>query len=235
MPELANVFHPELDADIDSIASRTSLGRGPLQARFPGLWLLTPHFYDPRAGEPDRGPEPERYAATVAAAQLLMSEWNVVPVVGEFGCPSDEATRDTCHRAWLDEFERRAWSWCHWNFNPDATGEEGDDHWCGEKYSVAHALPGGRVARASSYRALLRPFIRKCGGPILEATWNPENGTYHARIGPAYRAGWRTEIFVPSSLQGFRATGACDVTGRTILVDTDDGNGDIAIETWADE
>jgi hypothetical protein len=54
-------------------------------------------------------------------------------------------------------------------------------------------------------------------------------------IGPAYRAGWRTEIFVPSSLQGFRATGACDVTGRTILVDTDDGNEDIAIETWTDD
>jgi hypothetical protein len=231
---LWNFFHPEVDSDVDAIASRSSLPRGPLQPKFPDLWLLTPHFYDPRAGSPDRGPEPDRYPAAIVAARRLFSEWNVAAVVGEFGCPSDEETRDACHLKWLGDFERNGWSWCHWNFNPDATGEEGDDHWCGEKYSVAYALGEGRVQRAASYRAFLRPFVRRCGGPILDTTWNPDNGTYTARIGRAYRAGWTTEIYVPVSLEGFRASGAGEVVDRTIVVDSDDGEKDVIIEVTVD-
>src|SRR5262249_23772803 len=113
-PALGNWFHPEIDESTAATAGRTSLPRGPRQRRLPRLWMLTPHFYDPRAGAPDRNAEPERYGAAVAAADRLILEWNVAPLVGEFGSPSEEPRRDDCHRIWIDEFERRGWSWCHW-------------------------------------------------------------------------------------------------------------------------
>jgi hypothetical protein len=151
MPVLGNVFHPELDANADSIRERSCLA-GALQTRFPRAWLVTPHFYDPRP--------------------------------------------------------------------------------------IARRIPSaneGRVQRAGAYHALLRPFVRKCGGPMLDATWNPTDGTYRVRIGRAYRAGWRTEIYVPASLQGYRSTGTSDSAGRTLIVDTDDGEREVTVELWADD
>src|SRR5260221_6510516 len=118
------------------------------------------------------------FDACVAGAENVIARWNVASVVGEFGCPSDEQIRDECHRVWIDEFEPRGWSWCHWNFNPDCRNPDGDDEWCGEKYSVAFTPDGSRVERTAAYRALLRPFIRRCGGPLLSVSLS--NNTFGA-------------------------------------------------------
>jgi Cellulase (glycosyl hydrolase family 5) len=207
--------------------SRSSLpADGPLSAALgPGCWLITPHFYDPRAGAPDLTPEPSRYPGTVAAASAVFDAWDVVPVVGEFGCDAVKRERDACHKAWIDLFEQRGWSWCLWNFNPDAASD-GDDHWCDEKYSVARADEDGSVQPTGAYFALLRPFPRRYGGPLLAATWDGK--TWNARVGQAYRPGWRTEIYVPRSLGAFRASaGVTD--DRVVILDTDSGPAELTI------
>jgi hypothetical protein len=193
-------------------------------------WLITPHYYDPRAGTPpgtpgfEADPTPNLYEAAVQATESLMAAWGVVPIVGEFGVGSNKGSRDACHRAWIDSFERRGWSWCHWNFNPDA-GPGGDDHWCGEKLSIAENTDMG-LRRMPAYRGLLRPFPRRLGGPIRDLSWDGK--TWRACIGRAWNQGWRTEITVPDSLGPF--TASCgEVSGRSIVVDTDDAEAQIAV------
>jgi hypothetical protein len=142
-----------------------------------------------------------------------------VPIAGEFGCASNCEERDACHGAWIDAFERRGFSWCLWNFNPDA-GPGDDDGWCDERFSVAQRDAGGEVTLSPAYFALLRPFPRRHGGPLLSVTWD---GTiFTARIGKAFQRGWRTEIFVPASLGDFTMSGGTKVDARVVEVDTDD-------------
>jgi hypothetical protein len=225
-PTVAHVL-PQVDTNRVSIMSRSSLPPDALQHRFGGgYWLLTPHFYDPRAGTPGSDPEPARYEAAVAAAESLMGLWSVVPVVGEFGCGADKPQRDACHRQWIDCFERRCWSWCLWDFNPDAAAG-GDDRWCHERLSVAEGDEDGEVRRTSAYAALLRPFPRRYGAPLLASSW--DGARYIARFGASFVAGWRTEIYVPQSLGDFTVTGG-DASGRLVSVDTDSGEREIAIE-----
>jgi hypothetical protein len=220
---------PEIDIDAESIRKRTSLPRGALAPSFgDGFWLVTPHFYDPRAVPlPLLAPQPDRYERVVQAAEALFSEWDVVPVVGEFGVASERSERNKCHQRWIDVFESRGWSWCLWNFNPDAT-HGGDDHWCGERYSVAETEDDGTVVRSDAYRALLRPFPRRYAGPLLSTSWDGRR--YRASIGAPYRPGWATEIFVPSGLGGFTARGDCTVEGRTVRVDGRGGPAAVEIE-----
>jgi hypothetical protein len=215
---------PHLATSADVIRERLSLPGGPLRnALGPGYWLLTPHFYDPHAGAPPGAPftglDPTQYEAAVAAAARLIDEWDVVPIVGEFGVGSNKAERIACHRAWIDAFERRGWSWCLWNFNPDA-GPAGDDGWCGEKLSITERVDD-EVRRSAAYWALLRPFPRFFGGPLLSGSW--DGTTWRARVGRAYQAGWRTEIYVPKSLGAFGVTPECQVEGRVVVVDSETG------------
>jgi hypothetical protein len=220
---------PRVDTNPDSIRQRSSLPEGDLREMLgDDYWLLTPHFYDPRADTPlPLEAEPGRYDAVVQAAAGLFDKWGVVPVVGEFGCPASDPARDGCHQAWIDAFEQRCWSWCLWNFNPDA-GPGGDDHWCRERYSVVESDGDGKVVLTDAYRALLRPFPRSYGAPLLGADWDGRR--YSASLGKAFRAGWRTDIFVPTTLGTFRAHGPCEVRDRWVVVDTDAGDAEVTIE-----
>lgn len=219
---------PEIDTHVDSIAGRTCLPRGPLAPYFgDGLWLVTPHFYDPRAEPlPSFRPQADRYERVVQAADALFDAWNAIPIVGEFGCDARIDRRDACHRRWLDLFEARGWSWCLWNFNPDAT-RGGNDHWCGEHFSVAEQEADGTVVRTPSYYALLRPFPRRYGAPVFSIQW--DGRTYRALMGAPYRQGWRTDVFVPASLGAFDASGPCSVQGRIVRVDHGSGPAEIII------
>jgi hypothetical protein len=78
-----------------------------------------------------------------------------------------------------------------------------------------------------AYRALLRPFPRFYGGPLLGVDWDGRR--YSARFGRAFRPGWRTEIFVPATLGPFQARGGCQVRDRRVLVDTDEGDREVTI------
>jgi hypothetical protein len=171
-------------------------------------------------------PEPSRYDDVVAAAEKIFAMWGVVPIVGEFGCAANQEERDACHSSWIDAFERRGWSWCLWNFNPDADPDD-DDAWCGERFSVAQRDGGGEVALSPAYDGLLRPFPRRYGGPV-EVEWDDRNSRFTARIGKAFQTGWRTEIFVPTSLGDFDVSGG-EREDRKVVVDTDAGEGVVDI------
>jgi hypothetical protein len=221
---------PVIATTTETIARRLSLPQSPLTDWLgASCWLITPHYYDPRAGTPpgtpgpEADPTPDRYEAAVQATEALVDAWNAVPVVGEFGVGSNKRARDDCHRAWVDAFERRGWSWCHWNFNPDA-GPGGDDRWCDERLSICENTEMG-LRRTSAYRALLRPFPRRLGGPLVETKW--DGRAWRARIGRAWTRGWRTEITIPASLGEF-AVSSGKIDGRTIAVDTDDA--DVSLE-----
>jgi hypothetical protein len=220
---------PQIDTDPASILRRSLLPVGPLEMESGGsrIWLTTPHFYDVRADSPMLCPQPSRYEAAVAAAERLLATWSVVPVVGEFGCGRERRGFDQRHALWIDCFEKRGWSWCLWNFNPDA-GPGGDDYWCDERYSVAEVAPDGGVRFDRSYYSLLRPFPRRLGGPLVDIRWD---GTrFDVTIGRALRSGHRTEIHVPASLGAFVASGsAIEVRDRLVMVDTDAGDASLSI------
>ena len=226
----SHIVVPRIDDDPVSIAGRTALPAQGTLASFLGdaAWLVTPHFYDPRAEPiPLLWPEPERYESVARAAEALFAAWDVVPIVGEYGCASEREERDDCHAAFIDAFERRGWSWCLWNLNPDA-GPDDDDAWCGERFSVAQRSgASAEVTLSPAYYALLRPFPRRHGGPLLDVAW--DGSRFTARIGAAFRPGWRTEIYVPASLGEFEVTGGAEVRGRVVVVDTDAGEREVSI------
>jgi hypothetical protein len=225
---------PQIDTRRASILGRSSLPDGPLQARPGGerFWLATPHFYDARADAPLLHPQPERYEAAVATAERLLGTWGVVPIVGEFGCGNEKAGAESLRARWIDCFEKRAWSWCLWNFNPDA-GRGGDDHWCAQRYSVAEGAADGDVRFGPSYYALLRPFPRRLAAPVLSTQWNGRR--YEATFGRAPRPGWCTEIHVPASLGAFEAVGAREVRDRLVIVGSEAAKVSVTIECHGHE
>jgi len=219
-------FVPQLDAGLAGILRRSLL---PVATGVPGrsFWLVTPHFYDIGEDAPVLRPHPERYDEVVASAAKAFEQWNVVPVVGEFGASSQRSGFRERHAAWVDAFERRGWSWCFWNLNPDA-GEGGDDHWCGERFSAVERSAG----LTETYRALLRPFPQRHGGPIRATVWHRDGARwrYEATFGKATVPGWRTEIVVPASLGEFHVKEGWPREGRVVTVGSDTADASVTIE-----
>jgi hypothetical protein len=216
---------PYLDKTPEGIESRSLLPVGTgLTGR--SFWLATPHFYDIAADSPWLCPRPDLYDAVVEAAAQAFGRWGLVPLVGEFGCGSERAHFKKRHAVWIDAFERRGWSWCLWNLNPDAS-DGGRDIWCGERYSVAQRTEDGGVHLTDTYRDLLRPFPRRYGGAPVATSW--KNRRYEATFGKATVPGRRTEIFVPKSLGEFTHGGPCTRRDRLVLVDSDGGDATVTV------
>jgi hypothetical protein len=230
---LCTWLREEIDTSVDSIRSRSTFGKGgPIDQRFGGVWLITPHFYDPQTALEGSTPQPAKYPLAVAAAETLFREWDVVPLVGEFGCSTLVPAQIDVLNAWVHEFEVRGWSWCLWDLNPDAvtnTSVSGDDGWCGERYSVACARDGGATELSGAYRSLLRPFIRRYGGPVKAIAWDRAQRKFTATIGKAFQPGWLTELWIPAGLGGFVATGGT-ANGRTITIDSTNADVSITID-----
>ena len=124
---------------------------------------------------PDLTPDPRDYEPAVGATEKLIEEWDVVPIVGEFRAWARTGGSATSATARGSTRSKRA-------AGPGATGTStrtpvpgGDDCWCDEKLSVAESTEVG-VRRTNAYRALLRPFPRRYGGPLLRTKGTAAGG-----------------------------------------------------------